>query len=333
MERFNQQNFDNYWQEFSKSYSDEDCYTENNFNCAFYCDILILLENSKEEAKKHGVDVKYIKKLYEESKMPEEEQKEDPKEASERAWYEVDKRALEDIIYDSKFLKKRKDIDEIWVKVSKELFKSKFPQISNPLMQTVRKYYESDDGLKLSYYNDYVNTYTLALDKEDKNIIHVVQDVSFTLNVEDKEKFPFPMTMWTCASPENKDKATLLCENVTVNGKPATAEVSEPKYEEGTLRYDYKLQLEGNTEYKIKQRITKKYNLKEDNFIGYKARWLVNGIRVKVFHPKELGILFVNRGVMGEFSKEEREDFKEYEFKGLILKHQGYILTIIPKGN
>lgn len=245
----------------------------------------------------------------------------------------VFKRALEDIIYDSKFLKKRKDIDEIWVKVSKELFKSKFPQISNPLMQTVRKYYESDDGLKLSYYNDYVNTYTLTLDENDRNIIHVVQDVSFTLNVEDKEKFPFPMTMWTCTSAENKDKVTLLCENVTVNGKPATAEVSEPKYEEGTLRYDYKLQLEGSTEYKIKQRITKKYNLKEDNFIGHKARWLVNGLRVKVFHPKELGILFVNRGVMGEFSKEEREDFKEYEFKGLILKHQGYILTIIPKGN
>lgn len=245
----------------------------------------------------------------------------------------VFKRALEDIIYDTKFLKKRKDIDEIWVKVSKELFKSKFPQISNQLMQTVRKYYESDDGLKLSYYDDYVNTYTLTLDENDNNIIHVVQDVSFTLNVEDKEKFSFPMTMWTCASAENKDKATLLCENVTVNGKPANAELTEPKYEEGTLRYDYKLQLEGSTEYKIKQKITKQYNLKDDNFIGYKARWLVNGLRVKVFHPKELGILFVNRGVMGEFSKEEREDFKEYEFKGLILKHQGYVLTIIPKGN
>lgn len=141
------------------------------------------------------------------------------------------------------------------------------------------------------------------------------------------------MTMWTCASAENKDKATLLCENVTVNGTPANAEVTEPKYEEGTLRYDYKLQLAGSTEYKIKQKITKQYNLKDDNFIGYKARWLVNGLRVKVFHPKELGILFVNRGVMGEFSKEEREDFKEYEFKGLILKHQGFILTIIPKGN
>lgn len=38
------------------------------------------------------------------------------------------------------------------------------------------------------------------------------------------------------SSAENKDKATLLCENVTVNGKPANAEVTEPKYEERTLR-------------------------------------------------------------------------------------------------
>ena len=76
----------------------------------------------------------------------------------------VFKRALEDIIYDSKFLKKRKDIEDIWVSVSKELFKSKFPRISTPLMQAVRKYYEPGDGLKLTYYNDYVNTYTLTLD-------------------------------------------------------------------------------------------------------------------------------------------------------------------------
>ena len=141
------------------------------------------------------------------------------------------------------------------------------------------------------------------------------------------------MTMWTCVSEADKEKATLVCDGVTVNGKPAEAVVSKPKYEDGTLRYDYKLKLEGSTEYKIKQKITKKYNLKEDNFIGYKARWLVNGMRVKVFHPKELGILFVNRGVIGDFTKEIREDFKEYEYKGLILKHQGYILTIIPKGN
>lgn len=245
----------------------------------------------------------------------------------------VFKRALEDIIYDTKFLKKRNDIDEIWVKVSKELFKSKFPQISNQLMQTVRKYYEPGDGLKLTYYNDYVNTYTLTFDEKDKNIIHLVHDVSFTLNVEDKKGFDFPMTLWTCVSEGNKDKVSLVCDNVTVNGEAAKAEVSEPKYEDGALKYDYKLQLKGSTEYKIKQKITKEYSLKDDNFIGYKARWLVNGMRVKVFHPKELGILFVNRGVMGKFSKEEKEDFKEYEYKGLILKHQGYILTIIPKGN
>ena len=243
----------------------------------------------------------------------------------------VFRRALEDIIYDSKFLHKRKDINEVWVKVSKELFNSKFPQISNSLMQVVRKYYDPGDGLKLTYYNDYVNTYTLTLDKDNKDIIYVENDVSFTLNVEDKEKFMFPMTMWTCVSEADKEKPTLECNNVFVNGHSATAQISTPKYEDGMLRYDYKLELKGSIEYKIRQKFLKKYNLRDDNYIGYKARWLVNGMRVKVFHPEELGVLFVNRGVMGDFIKEEREDFKEYEYKGLILKHQCYILTIIPK--
>ena len=64
----------------------------------------------------------------------------------------VFRRALEDIIYDSKYLKKRKDIDQIWVNVSKEMFKSKFPQISTPLMQAVRQYFKNDDDLKLRYF-------------------------------------------------------------------------------------------------------------------------------------------------------------------------------------
>lgn len=245
----------------------------------------------------------------------------------------VFKRALEDIIYDSKFLKKRKDIEDIWTKVSKELFKSKFPQISDSLMKAVKRYYEPGDGLKLTYYNDYVNTYTLKLDQNDKNILYIENEISFTLNVEDKDDFVFPMTSWTCVSKENQDQATLECNPVIVNGKPEKAEVSKPTYENGMVRYDHKLKLGGATEYKIKQTINKKCNLKEDNYIGFKARWLVNNMRVQVFFPKELDILFVNRGVMGEYSSKEKDCFREYEYKGLILKHQGYILTIIPKGN
>ena len=53
------------------------------------------------------------------------------------------KRALEEVIYDTKFLKKRNDIEDIWVRVSDVLFQSKFPQISTKLMMAIKNYYNS----------------------------------------------------------------------------------------------------------------------------------------------------------------------------------------------
>ena len=252
----------------------------------------------------------------------------------------VFRRALEDIIYDSKFLKKRRDINDIWVNVSKEMFMSKFPQISDSLTKTVGQYLKIDDGLKLRYFEDYVNSYKLSLDETDKGIINVVNIVTLTLNVEDDKNFNFPLNITTCAREENKDKAKLEIKNVSVNGKDVKVEVPEPEYKKNVLNYESNLPLGGATKYKIKMTITKRYNLQDDSYLAFQAKWLVCGMRVKVFYPKELGILFVNRGVMGTFEPGDdnfepgngkEEGFMEFECKSMILKKQGYILTITPK--
>lgn len=80
------------------------------------------------------------------------------------------KRELEDVLYDTKFLKKRNDIEDIWMKVSKVLFQSKFPNISTGLMCAVKNYYSPDENLKLNYYNDYRNIYTVKYDDENHDL-------------------------------------------------------------------------------------------------------------------------------------------------------------------
>ena len=88
-------------------------------------------------------------------------------------------------------------------------------------------------------------------------------------------------------------------------------------------------ELYGCTEYRIQQTLNQKYNLKEDNFLGFRARWLVNDMRIQLFHPADMKILFVNRATANGFEvNNDRETFKEYEYKGLILKHQGYIIIL-----
>ena len=240
------------------------------------------------------------------------------------------KRELEEVIYDTRFLKKRNDIDEIWKKVSDVLFQSKFPQISSSLMTAVKNYYTPDENLKLNYYNDYRNTYTITYDENDRDFIHVENKTSYILSVEDSNEFKFPMRYWNCVEEDNQESVETLIGSVIVNGEQFK-DIGKPvkTYKDGMVCYSFELKLKGSNEYKIQQVIKQRYNLKEDNYLGFRARWLVNNMRIQVFHPEDMKLLFVNRATAKGFEiNNDTNTFKEYEYKGLILKHQGYIIIL-----
>lgn len=240
------------------------------------------------------------------------------------------KRELEEVIYDTKFLKKRNDIEDIWMKVSKVLFQSKFPNISTGLMSAVKNYYSPDEKLKLNYYSDYRNTYTVSYDDDNPDVIHVESKTSYVLKVEDEKDFDFPMRYWTCVSDEKKKSVEAIMSSITVNEEKIN-DIGTPEitYDNNVVCYKFKLKLKGSTEYRVKQILNQKYNLKEDNFLGFRARWLVNDMRIQLFHPADMKILFVNRATAKGFEINNNTDtFKEYEYKGLILKHQGYVIIL-----
>ena len=239
------------------------------------------------------------------------------------------KKDLEEIIYETRFLEKRNDIEDIWVKVSQVFTKLKFPQISKPLMKVIKNYYKSSDDLKLSYYNDYRNIYTVTFDEEDENFINVKNEAKFTLKVEDTGKFSFPMRYWTCVEEKSQGAVTMQYQHITVNNK--TVRLKDPKktYENGMICHTFDIELEGASEYNINQETHQRYDLRQDNYLGFRARWLVNDMRIQIFHPKNLKLLFVNRATANGFTtNKETEEFSEFEYKGLILKNQGYIIIM-----
>lgn len=241
----------------------------------------------------------------------------------------VFKKDLEEIIYDTKYLEKRNDIENIWVKVSKVFTKMRFPQISTPLMNAVKDFYTPDDDLKLSYYSDYRNIYTVTYDKNDPNFINVKNETTFTLKVEDTKKFDFPMRYWNCVAENEQDAVSIDFKKITINGEPANVTPLEKSYRDGMVCQTFKLELEGKTEYQICQENNQRYDLRQDNYLGFRARWLVNDMRIQIFHPADLKLLFVNRATANGFrTNKETLDFSEYEYKGLILKNQGYIIIL-----
>lgn len=242
----------------------------------------------------------------------------------------VFKKELEDVIYDTNFLKKRNDIESVWVKVSDVLFQSRFPEISRKLMMAVKNYYSTDDGLKLNYYDDYRNIYAIRYDEQNPDVVHIENKTSFVLKVEDEKEFDFPMRFWTCVEENNQGSVETIIDSLSVNGE-RISNIGDPvkTYADGMICFKFKVSLKGCKEYRIQQVLNNKYNLKEDNYLGFRARWLVNDMRVQVFHPEDMNILFVNRATANGFQVNcSTETFKEYECKGLILKHQGYIIIL-----
>jgi hypothetical protein len=138
------------------------------------------------------------------------------------------------------------------------------------------------------------------------------------------------MRYWNCVEEDNQESVETLMGSVIVNGEPVN-DIGEPvkTYKDGMVCYSFELKLKGSNEYRIQQVIRQKYNLKEDNYLGFRARWLVNNMRIQVFHPADMKRLFVNRATAKGFEvNNDTETFKEYEYKGLILKHQGYIIIL-----
>ncbi len=244
----------------------------------------------------------------------------------------VFRNALEEVIYDPKYLKNRKDLKQIWEKVSKVLFKSRFPQISHNLLDKINEDYLSEK--EVSYYSDYKNIYDIKFDKNDPGYIIVVNDITFTLNAVDDSEFLFPITNWICTNKEEIEKVSLDIKYIFVNDVKFdphfVSRIFDEKKSQVCIKHDVKLM--GSTKYAIRQQIEKKYSIYCDNYIAFQAKWLVNNITVQLFYPEEMKVLFVNRAASETFNLvKNKEGYLEYEYKGLILRRQGYIMILNPK--
>lgn len=240
------------------------------------------------------------------------------------------KQDLQDIIYGKEFIRQRKDIYPLWENISKELFKNKFPTLHKELLKTINGYFPKDD---VSYYNDYeIHTSIEWIDKE-KGIIKVTDKVSFDLISETTDKIPYPIKTWT--KIKNKQEYTNRITQITVNGnKPNEIRyIGEKQDIEGSLCQEQQITLQGNTKYEIKYTREKTYNINDDYYVGFRAKYIVNKLRVCLDLPNEIDAIFTCRGTQNEFDDISNNDNRiEKKYRGLILPRQGYIFALKRKG-
>lgn len=243
------------------------------------------------------------------------------------------KQDLQDIIYGKEFVKQRKDIYPLWENLSKELFKNKFPTLHKELLKTVNGYLPQDE---VSYYSDYeVHTSIEWIDKE-KGIIKLTDRVAFDLIAETTDKIPYPIKTWTTIKnkQEYKNQITQIFVN-NIKLKPDELKfISEKKDIEGSLCQEHQLMLHGSTKYEIKYTREKTYNIDDDYYVGFRAKYIVNKLRVCLDLPDEIDAIFTCRGTQKDFEDVNNNNNRiEKRYRGIVLPRQGYIFALKRKSN
>lgn len=59
--------------------------------------------------------------------------------------------------------------------------------------------------------------------------------------------------------------------------------------------------MKGSTKYNIKYTRTKIYSLDEDFYIGFRAKYIVKGLRVCLDYPEDMDAIFTCRGTHDDF--------------------------------
>ena len=203
-------------------------------------------------------------------------------------WAGIFKKEVRDIVYGDDFLKRRNDIEEIWYKVTKRMFKFKFSAIHRDLLDALRHTLPGDDDI--SYYEDYdADTRVEWVDKEN-GIIKTIDTIAMDIVTESDKEFSYPIKSWTIANDDNSVHHSLevyvddiLLENLDTDiqrvGNEMVATTQIP--------------LKGKKRYFLKYTREKTYDINQDFYIAYRAKYVTKNLTVSLELPDDVKALFI----------------------------------------
>lgn len=231
---------------------------------------------------------------------------------------------LQDIIFGEEFIKKRSDLQKVWENISKHLIKHKFSAIHKKLFPAIQEYLPKDEN---QHYDNYHRTTKIEWHDKDNGLIRVNDDISFNLIAEKEKTVKYPIATWSIVPEEHKDSITHKLK-VYVDDKEVETS-KETSYENGNLCHKEILKLSGSDSYEICYSREKIYNINDDNYIGFKARFITTNLMLDFEYPADIGAIFVERGVQHDFKDIGSKLGKiKKKYNGVIFPKQGFIIVL-----
>lgn len=247
---------------------------------------------------------------------------------------DIFKKELSNIIYAEEFLSKRNDINEVWRKISRILYKNKFPEICKKFEEDIlEKYFP----INVDYYYDSWFQ-EICIKKIDEEYIELIEITNFIIKSKNKniikQHYKTKINLTT-----NNSRTSCELISLKINEKNIFSKEEKQGFEnfefkgldidknKKELIAKYRLNLSGYSEYKVFRKMKKIYSLKE-NTKGFNVTKLTHNFTLNVRYFEGLKIDFFPAGCLREFK--EHDTTGDHEFKrvydGILFPKQGYRL-------
>ncbi len=240
------------------------------------------------------------------------------------------KNELRDVIYADEHLDKRKDIHNIWLKVSDSLCKQKFA-INKDILNTVHENYLPIE--EEFYYERFELELNIDFPEGEDEYIECEEITTAEIIVKDPDGYNLEFNSWIPLPSNDNNKTKYELVNLEINGNnmndPMKSDYMNVSRTKKNLFVQFKRHFKENDQtYIIKRTVKKVYSLETNPYDSHIAAWLYKKFIVKINYPKQLKIDFVEVGVLKQwkttFKKRRHLNILDAVYNGFVFKNQGF---------
>jgi hypothetical protein len=231
---------------------------------------------------------------------------------------------LSKVVTGDEFIKNRKDLPQLWKKITQKVYNEKFPEVSDHLEDMLMTYYLPSNSKH--YYRDYTVTIDIHSISDDF-IIEYTQTNEYTIVLASDAEETVLQIGSTITEQENTDVKNEI-KFFKVNGVHKEIEKVEDTNEKVN---DFRFTLNGGErEFKIEIQFERKYSLHNENYKKFILRAYLKRMDVLVNHPEDVAVSFFSIGSVTKFRKLHigiKNQLHRRHDEGLIMPFQGFGLS------
>lgn len=238
---------------------------------------------------------------------------------------------LTKVISGTEFLNNRKDLPELWKKISKVIYAQKFPEISDLLEDRILTTYFP---MNKNHYNEDFIVSIIIHDIDDNFVINYTQTIEYNAILDSENNISNIGYTETITDDEGtKEKNELL--SFKINNKEIDlAKCRKVKKENGKIQHIHNMQISGQNKFKIFLKVKNTYSLKGENVKLLRFNTITKNVDVTVSYKNNIEVAFFNVGVVNDFVPIHTgiENSLSRRHRGdLILPRQGFGLSFNKK--